>query len=151
MTLDISALNSGLTTLFTAPPDSFLGCANQWAEAVYNYSFLVIPTSTTAAAAKEALAASLNSAFSTSVSAAVTATNMEAAFSAYATTLAIGMLPAYTGIPPAGSIGFVDIFEGEPPVDVTTAVTTFSSAISSWFLTGTATLVAPPYTVLTWV
>ena len=150
MTLNGTALDSGLTSLFTDPPATFSGCADQWAQAVYDYSNTVIPLSTAAVAAQATLAASLTTAFTSSTTAATTAESMETAFKAYATTLAAGMLPTYSGVAPTGDVGFSGAFTGAVPTTTSEAVTNFSDIIQAWFLTGTATLVASPFTPVTW-
>ena len=150
MTFNNTALDSGLTSLFTDPPTTFSGCADQWAQAVYDYSVAVIPLSTTADVAKVALASSLASAFTSSTSASETADSMETAFRTYATTLAAGMLPTYNGVAPAGDVGFLGAFTGATPTTTAEAVTNFSDIIKAWFLTGTATLAVTPFTPVTW-
>jgi hypothetical protein len=150
MTLDINKLTSGLKNLFEAPPASFSGCADQWAAAVYDYSMLVVPISTTAAVARDVLAASLTASFTASVDVTTTANSMENAFTAYATTLAAGMLPAYAGVAPTGGVGFADIFSAAPSAVVDLAVAAFTTKIDLWFKLGTATLIAPPNTVVGW-
>lgn len=150
MPLAQPVLESSLRSLFSQPPNTVQACAQSWADALEAYFLPVFPVSTTVSAAAEALVPSLVQTFTTSTTAFTTAAQMEASFLTFATTVATGMAPGYTGLPPTAQVGFLSLFS---VVRETTdqAVAAFTQAIVTWSLTGTATLVAPPFTVTNWV
>ena len=129
-------------------PDSIAAAASDWADAVEAYASGVIPASTTVTAAAATLETALVSAFGSTV-AATTAAAMEAAFLAFATTIALGMLPAWTGTPPPAPVGFSALLTTNKDTAAIFA-SDWASAIDAWTKTGTAILVAPPNTPVTW-
>ena len=150
MPLNLAALLDGLPGANEADyPASRAECAQAWADAMKAYATGVVPPSATVAAAAPALEAALFSAF------ALTSRNdlasaLEAAFGTFALTVASGMAPTNTGVPPAGLVGFLGLFSQPYATTRHEGVVRVANAIDAWMRTGTATLVAPPYTVVTW-
>lgn len=151
MPLDLSALKSspGLPGAGGAAyPATRSACAQAWADAMESYAADIVPVSTTVAAAAAALATALDSAFGAGSVSAVAAA-METAFAAFATSVGGGMA-GYTPTPPATPVGFAALFAPPYPESRQDGVDAVADAIDAWLTTGTATLVAPPNTVLTW-
>lgn len=145
MALNQAGLISELTANFAAPAPSAAGCAQQWATAMSNYASGVIPASTTVSAAAAALVAPLTAAFSSPAAAPA----MEIAFATFATSVGLGMV-GYTPVPPASPVGFADQFSGPHPLTHADAAQQIAGIIHSWMTTGSATLIAPPNTVVPW-
>jgi hypothetical protein len=145
MPLNPAALQSSLASLFAAPPPTRAACAQAWADAVSGYAASIVPASTTVAAAVATLASSLASAFA----APSAASPFDAAFSAFAVTVAGGMLPAFAGVPPAAPLNIAAQLGVSQPSHAAAAAA-FAALIDGWFRTGTATLVAPPNTLVPW-
>jgi hypothetical protein len=121
------------------------GCAQGWADAVGSYAAGLLPVSTTVPAATTALAAALQSAFeSLSAGSAV-----DDAFAAFAVAVAAGQLPLFTGVPPGSPLGVVAQLS-DPQETHALAAALFTALIDGWLKTGTATLVAPPNTLVQW-
>lgn len=148
MPLVKDTLQTGLVELFEDPPDTAAGCAQAWANAVADYTTAIFPTSTTVSVASNTLFSALTVTFQTSLDAAITAAQMELAFAAFATTVGTGMA-GYTATPPAGQVGFLTLF-GTPESTVESAAIKFADAIDAWIRTGTATLIASPFTTVNW-
>lgn len=146
MPLNLPALSSGLSSTFSAPGASYQACAQQWADAAQAYAAAVVPPSLAVGAAASALAGALATAFA----AADACPGMESAFAQFAASIAAGMLPTYTGTPPAGQVGFASHFASAAPETHAQAAGDIASLIDVWMKTGTAVLVAPPNTPLTW-
>ena len=145
MPLNPSSLQSSLESLFSNPPAARADCAQAWADAINGYAGSIVPASTTVAAAVSTLASSLASAFA----APAAAPAFDAAFAACATTIAGGMLPAFAGVPPAAPLNVASLLASTQPTHAAAAAA-FASLIDAWFRTGTATLVAPPNTLVPW-
>jgi hypothetical protein len=145
MPLAATALQSALEVLFSEPPPAAPACADAWSAAMLDYAAGVVPPSTTVSVAADALAAALAAAFATP--AAVPA--VDAAFSAFAASVGLGMAPAYTALPPPAPLGIAALL-ATPAPSHTAAAAAFASLIDTWCRTGTATLVAPPFTVVPW-
>ncbi len=145
MPLDAVTLQSDLEGLFVSPPPSAGACAGLWAAAMLDYAAAVVPPSTTVSAAAEALAGALTGAFGS----AVTATDVDVAFAAFAATVGAGMAPAFAPTPPASPLGIAELLVGSQPTHAAAAAG-FAALIDEWFRTGIATLVAPPFTVVPW-
>lgn len=145
MPLAPPALQSALESLFAEPPPGAPACADAWAAALLDYAAGVVPPSTTVGVAADALAAALAAAFATP--AAVPA--VDAAFAAYAAQVGLGMAPAYVAVPPPVPLGIVSLLAAPSPSHAAAAAA-FATLIDTWFRTGTATLVAPPFTVVPW-
>lgn len=145
MPLNPASLQSSLETLFAEPPPTAAECAQAWADAVQAYAAGIVPASTTVAAAAATMAGALTSAFNSPSAAAA----FDAAFLAFATTVAAGMLPAFAGVPPAAPLGVAAQLASTQPTHAAAAAA-FASLIDLWMKTGTATLVAPPNTPVTW-
>jgi hypothetical protein len=144
--LNLAGLTSDLTALFASPPATRELCAQEWADAMASYASAVVPASTTVAAASATLATSLATAFAQPSAAA----QMETAFTAWATTVGSGMAAAgWTGAPPPGAVGFATL-AGTQPATHADAAASFAGLINTWALTGTAVLIAPPNTPVTW-
>ena len=127
-------------------PANVADAANKWSDVADALLQMVIPPSTTAAAAKAAFIGVLSAA---SPQAGNGAALLDAAFSAYAATLAGGMAPAYVGAPPAAPPGFSALLTS--PSDNAQAVAAqIAGLLAPWAITGQATLVAPPFTVSPW-
>lgn len=147
MALNLATLQSDIASLAESPGATIADCAGQWADAMQAYAGGVVPATTSAAAASATLEAALVAAFAQPAAAAA----MEAAFLAFATTIGVGMAGAgFTGLPPAGPVGFAAQFAGPKPATHAAAGQQIGSLIDMWMKTGTATLIAPPNTVVTW-
>ena len=144
MTLDKSALQSDLQSLFEKPPRLESECAHLWAEAMKKFATAVGPPSTQvdlAASTMEGLLAGFAQADQA-------ASLLEGAATKFASVVAAGMALAptpYLGVPPAGSVGFAAIFLA-PTADPAARATALTNAVDTWMKTGTATLTAPPNT-----
>jgi hypothetical protein len=145
MPLNLSTLQSALETLFGAPPATAAECAQAWADAVGSYAAAIVPASTTVSAAAEALAAPLQSAFESSAAAQA----FDAAFTSFAATLAAGMAPAFAGVPPPAPLGVAAQLSVTQDTHAAGA-SAFAALIDTWMKTGSATLVAPPNTLVPW-
>ena len=146
MPLDAPGLSSALASIADDAPDGAAAAGQAWADAVKDYAAGIVPPSTTVSAAAATLAGALAGAFSSPAA----APGMEAAFAAFAVTVAGGMLPTYTGVPPAGPVGFASQFAGPKPESHAEAGAELGGLIDAWMKKGTATLVAPPNTPVTW-
>lgn len=148
MPLNQAALSNGLASCFAAPAADAGGCGQQWADAVKAYAAGIVPPVPTPAleGAASALAGALGGAFSNPSAIA----GMESAFAAFGAALAAGMLPAWASTPPAGQVGFAAQFGGAPPGTHGEAAGAIAGRIHAWMVTGSATLVAPPNTPVTW-
>jgi hypothetical protein len=145
MPLNPASLQSDLQSLFASPPATRAACAQAWADAVNGYAAGVVPASTTVAAGVAALASSLASAFASPSA----ASPFDAAFAAFAVTLAGGMLPTFAGVPPPAPLNVASLLAVTRPTHAAAAAA-FASLLDAWFRTGTATLVAPPNTLVPW-
>jgi hypothetical protein len=72
---------------------------------------------------------------------------VDAAFAAFAATVGLGMAPAFVAVPPAAPLGVAVLLTAPQPTHAAAAAL-FATTIDSWFRTGSATLVAPPFTVV---
>lgn len=145
MPLVEAVLASKLQAAFEQPASTAATCARQWADAVRDYAAPIVPPSTTVAAAADALAASLVSAFGTL--AAVPA--MESGFASFGVAVGGGMA-GFTPVPPSGLVGFAAQFAGPVPQTSEAAAAQIAARIHAWMLTGTTTLIAPPNTLTPW-
>lgn len=145
MPVDAVTLQSELEALFAEPPPSADECAGLWAAALLDYAADVVPASTTVPAAAEALAGALSTAFASEDA----APGVDAAFASFAAAVGAGMAPAFAATPPAEPLGIADLLIGSQPTHAAAAAA-FAALIDEWFRTGSATLVAPPNTVVTW-
>lgn len=145
MPLDPAALQSSLETLFAEPPLLVGECADAWGQALQGYAAGVVPPSTTVPAAASTLTAALAAAFATPVAAPA----VDAAFTAFAASVGLGMAPAFAAIPPPAPLGIATLLAAPAPSHAAAAAA-FASLIDTWCHTGTATLVAPPFTVVPW-
>lgn len=145
MPLNPASLQSSLESLFSSPAGSRAQCAQAWADAVNGYAAAIVPASTAVAAAVATLASSLASAFG----APSAASPFDAAFAAFAVTVAGGMLPAFAGVPPAAPLNVAAQLGIVQPSHAAAAAA-WAAMIDAWFRTGTATLVAPPNTLVPW-
>ncbi len=144
MPLSADVLAKALEQVFVAPPETAPACAQAWADAVETYASSIVPPSTTVSAAAASLSAALTAAFL--APAAVPA--MEAAFAAFVVALGGGMA-GFTPVPPAGPVGFAQLFQAAPQTHADAAAG-IADAIHTWMTTGTATLIAPPFTASPW-
>lgn len=145
MPLDLSGLTSELESIASNPPEAVEDCASAWAAAVADYASGIIPASAAVAGAEAALASGLTTAFSS----AAAAPGMETAFTAFAATVGAGMA-GYTPVPPPAPVGFATQFAGSHPTTHAAAASAIASLIDTWMKTGTATLIAPPNTLIPW-
>lgn len=145
MPVNPASLQSALESLFAEPPLLVGECADAWGQALQGYAAGVVPPSTTVAAAASTLAAALAAAFATPVA----APPIDAAFTAFAAAVGAGMAPAFAPIPPPAPLGIASLLASSPPTHAAAAAS-FASLIDAWFHTGSATLVAPPFTVVPW-
>ena len=155
MPLLLSTLEQELTNLmdstspnFVGMPNSMADVASNWSNVMFNYTASIIPPSTTGSAAKSAME---------SILLGIAAPGsffplFTAGITAFATTLAAGMLPTYTGVIPVAPLVIEPAMMAIPLVAGNDAlrISTMAGIIDTWFRTGTAVLVAPPYTVIPW-
>lgn len=147
MPLAASALESAIAALTgDNSPASQAAAAQAWADAAQAMFAGVVPASTTVAAAAATLKTALEAAFGATSG---LDSALELAFATFATTIAGGMLPLYTGVPPAGPVGFVAMLSSNRP-SLAAFAADLAAALDTWAKTGTATLVAPPNTPVTW-
>jgi hypothetical protein len=147
MPLNLGALQNGLQSVADNAPKGPAAAGQAWADAVQSYASGVIPASTTVSAATATLAGALATAFSGGAA----APGMESALASFALTVAGGMAAAgFAGVPPVGPVGFATQFGGPKPQNHADAASQLASLIDSWMKTGTATLIAPPNTPVTW-
>ncbi len=147
MPLSTPALTSQLASCFLSPPPDAAGCAAAWANAMGAYAAGVVPASTGVTAAAGALQSALAGAFA----APDAAPAMETAFAAFAASVGLGMAAAgFAAVPPPAPVGFATLFSGPKPATNQAAADSIGGAIDTWLRTGSATLVAPPNTVVPW-
>lgn len=145
MPLDPAKLGDDLEAI--GPQGSIAAAAASWATAVGGYAASVFPASTTVAAAKGALETALNAAFGK----ALAAPDMEIAFTAFGTLVGGGMTGAgFAGVGPVAEVGFATFFAAGPRDSAEAAANALAALIQAWMITGTATLIAPPNTVVPW-
>lgn len=146
MPLSKPSLKSGLLGACSNPGDSPAACAAQWAAAVRDFAAALVPPSVSVAAAASTLESALSAAFASAAAAPL----MENAFAAFGATVALGQAPTFAGVPPTAPVGFAARFAGPMPETHDDAASAVANLIDAWMKTGTATMVAPPNTVLTW-
>lgn len=153
--LVLSKLKEELSKIMDSEDPNFVGfpsdsnqVADNWSNAIYEYSKTCIPLSTSATSAKAAMK-SVMMGMGAPMSG---LTVFPAAFTAYAATFAPGMLGAgFTGVPPSSPIDLAPVFS--IPLNAGTnqmRVNAMAAIIHAWFKTGSATLIAPPNTTLLW-
>lgn len=147
MPLNSTSLHDDLLDLFEDPGATIAACADAWGSAMEGCCSGIVPPSTTVSAAAGVLKTQLAAAFALSYPASVA--SIELAFTAFGTAVGLGMLPAYAATPPAGPVGFSDLV-GTTRDTYEEAATDTTSLLMTFLGTGTATLVAPPNTVLPW-
>lgn len=119
---------------FVGYPQSPTEVAENWSNVLFNYSQAIIPLSTTAVPAKQAMKAILTSAVAPNSFFPA----LISGYSAFATTLAGGMLPTFTGTPPPTPIPLSPILALPLGTPVGTIIGLFSTLTDTWFRTGTA-------------
>lgn len=145
MPLDPTALQSALEALFSEPPPTAAECASAWAAAARDHALGVVPPSTAVASAATALEGALASAFESPDAIAP----FDAAFASFAAAVGVGMAPAFAAVPPPAPLNVASLL-GAPAASHAAAAAAFAALIDAWMKTGTATLVAPPNTLVTW-
>jgi hypothetical protein len=145
MPLNLGALTGGLQSTFASPPADAAGCAAQWADAAEAWASSLVPASTTVTSAAAVLEGQLASAFGSPNA----IPGMESAFAAFGVAVGLGMA-GFTPVPPAGPVGFASIFGGPAPETHAQAASAVAGALDAWMKTGSATLIAPPFTVVPW-
>lgn len=145
MTLDASGLETALEDL---APATKAAAASDWADAVELYAEDVIPASTAVSVAAATLETAIVSAFG-QITAAATATALETAFAAFATTVATGMLPTHVATPPSSPVGFLALLQ-TIQLSQDDMATAWAAAIDAWAVTGTAILQPPPNAAFNW-
>ena len=143
------AIKSGLQSGFASGATTFAAAAMSWANAISSGTASIVPPSTTVSAAATALQGQLATAFASNSSPPYSIPAMEAAFTAFGAAVGLGMLPLYAAVPPAGPVGFSSLFSSTYSTH-SDAAQAISDAIVTWLQTGTASLVAPPNTVVPW-
>jgi hypothetical protein len=145
MSLDPDTMQTALETFFASPPPTAADCAAAWADALRALVVGIVPASTTVESACATLESQLAAAFDT----ANAVPGVDAAFTAFAAALGLGMAPAYTATPPAAPLGIASLLATSRETHAAAAAA-FGAHIDTWLRTGTATLVAPPNTVVPW-
>lgn len=146
MPLVVATLQSAMQNLMTNHGATAAACAASWASAFGSYAASVVPASTTVSAAQATLQSALAAAFGSPSAAAA----MDSAFQAAALTIGTGMAPTFTAVPPPSPIGWATVLAAPYEATAAGAATKVATAIHAWMLTGTATLVAPPNTLVPW-
>lgn len=149
MPLALPALQSALETLFAEPPATAPECADAWSAALVDHAAGIVPASTTVPAAADALATALAAAFATPDPAPAAAAAFDAALTAFAAQVGVGMAPAFAATPPVAPLGVATLLAAPSPTHAAAAAA-FAALIDAWLRTGSATLVAPPFTVVPW-
>jgi hypothetical protein len=153
MALDNSILKQELEKIFDNESDLFEGfpethelAAERWATAFDTYAKAVVPPSLTSEVAKAAFVSTfLGMNFSNGV------IQFPLCFVNYAAALAPGMAPLNTGVPPIGIPIFAPIYAiGYGGGSSAACIALLVNILDTWIKTGTATLVAPPNTVVNW-
>lgn len=145
MPLDPTALQDSLEALFSAPPPTGAECARVWADAARAHAAAIVPPSTSIDAACATLEGALAAAFSSQTAAPL----VDGAFAAFALALGLGMAPTYVATPPPSILGIGTLLAAPQPSHAAAAAA-FGGLIDTWLRTGTATLAAPPFTVVPW-
>jgi hypothetical protein len=146
MPLVVSVLSDKLASNFAAPAADAGGCGQQWADAVKAYAASAVPP--VAGPALDGAAAALASALGSAFASPSAIGGMESGFAAFGAALAVGMAPTFAGVPPSGPVGFASQFGGPAPETHAAAASAIAGRIDAWLRTGSATLVAPPNTVI---
>ncbi len=127
--------------------------AATWAAAVGAWAAGIAPPSATVSAAQTALQSTLAGLFATQRATApevvALAASLESAHLTFATAVGLGMA-GYAPVPPVGPVGFADILSASSRDTSQLAADDIADALDLWMKTGVATLIAPPFTVLTW-
>lgn len=155
MALNYAALLAGIPgSQDRAYPRSAEEAAQQWANAARDWMATVVPPSTAVAAASTQLQAQLLTVFrvqATPHPPPNSGAQIDAAFAVFGATIALGMLPAYTAAPPPGVPGFAQAaLRGSYARTRAQGAQQVASMLQQWALTGTAVLVAPPFTPVVW-
>ncbi len=148
MPLDLAALTSSPGLPGAADrdyPATVEACAAAWADALQAYAAAVVPPSTTVAAAAAALEPALVAAFRAGSLAAI-----DEALRVFAVAVGAGMAPLYAPIAPTSGPGLAARLAGGSPPTRAAGVALVATCIDTWLRLGTATQVAPPFTVLPW-
>lgn len=148
MTLDASGMKDDIQAALDSA-DTAAEKATAWGAALGSYAADVVPATApgAAVAAGTVLGTALVTAFA-NTNATTGAAAAEAAFTAFGAAIGLAMLPAYTGVGPAGSVGLLAIFQKYQTETVTTSSSAqdIADAVQAWMETGSATLVASPFT-----
>lgn len=134
MPITQTSMKTDFQSGFSAGYTSFAAAGQGWANAVGNNITSIVPASTTVAAAKATLQASLSSAFA--LPNAIPA--MTTAFTAFAVTVGAGMAPAFVAVPPPVPLNLAALF-ATTRSSHSVAATDVSNLICTWLRTGTAT------------
>lgn len=136
--MNLEALKTALTDIFTNYPSTTLETAERWSQAVNGYAASVVPVSTTSTVAAEAFKVVMLGMRAEAMNG---VTIFKAAFTQYATILGAGMTPAgFTGTPPPTPI----LIESVVPLGLAGApkeaiIAAWVTLIDSYFKTGIAT------------
>jgi len=121
---------------FVGYPNNDAQVAANWADAVDQYASLVVPVSTTSAAAKSAMVSAILGGLGTPGS---FFPAFIAGFTAYALSLGGGMTGAgFVGTPPPLPIDFTTFLALPLDGPLSTKISVMASTIDTWFRTGTA-------------
>lgn len=151
MPIGIPTQLANLILVFSDPanenfPSTPIEVANVWSDVADALLMGVIPASTTASAAKSAFIGIMSAVNSNTPNGLMLLDN---AFVAYAATISGGMSPLYTGTPPPSPPGLPALLSS-PSTSANAVANQIGTLLSTWAKTGTATLVAPPFTVSAW-
>jgi hypothetical protein len=146
MPLDRAALLDGMPGASGTYPLTHREAALAWSTAVSAWASGIVPPSTTVVAATSALEVELAAVFVSQVDAALA---LEGVFARFALAVGLGMA-GYVPTPPPGLVGFVAMFLEPRPSSRREGVERLAGRLDAWMRTGSATLVAPPGTVVPW-
>ena len=136
---EVRKLNDNTYSEFIEFPKDCIEATEKWSEALYKYTQNIVPLSTTAILAKDAMKNQLQGICS-SVSLVDSATIFESAILQFAQVLGNGMQASqFTSIPPSSSLNLATLFleslAGGGALNFATKLTT---KLDSWFKTGVA-------------
>jgi len=132
---EIQKINDKVFAGFEGFPADAIEVADRWAEVVNVSGKDVVPSSTTAAAAREAFRVLMLGATTPGAGLLI----FPLAFTAYAVALAPGMATAFTGTPPPIPIDFTSVYAiGNAGGSGEDCAIAMAAVIHAWFLTGTA-------------
>lgn len=136
----LPGLRDSLYDLLENPVNNMPEYFDKLVDSFHDYASGLIPPSTTANAAKQAMRSSIT-----------TVPRLEKAYEIYATELAKGLIPPYVGTPPPNNtLNFDSLIIFTVTQDKMSSATATANLLHAWMITGIATLTVPPNTPQPW-